>query len=171
MFSIRWELFEFEGELTKDMPIDLAYKHGMETWASWIQKNVDPNKTKVIFRSNSPWHQHDQWCYNVTQPFKDDIYKPAFTKSLVEVIEKVVKGLSKSQVDYLNVTKLSEYRIDAHPSMYRFKDWSTLATKYGNKLNNYVDCSHWCLPGVPDTWNRLLYASLFFDILANTSNS
>ncbi|KAM0902155.1 hypothetical protein ACQ4PT_019484 [Festuca glaucescens] len=20
------------------------------------------------------------------------------------------------------------------------------------------DCSHWCLPGVPDTWNELLYA-------------
>ncbi|KAF4366152.1 hypothetical protein F8388_014870 [Cannabis sativa] len=22
------------------------------------------------------------------------------------------------------------------------------------------DCSHWCLPGVPDTWNELLYVSL-----------
>jgi hypothetical protein len=23
------------------------------------------------------------------------------------------------------------------------------------------DCVHWCLPGVPDTWNELLYALLF----------
>ncbi|KAK9922706.1 hypothetical protein M0R45_031158 [Rubus argutus] len=24
-----------------------------------------------------------------------------------------------------------------------------------------TDCSHWCLPGLPDTWNDLLYAALF----------
>lgn len=39
-------------------------------------------------------------------------------------------------------------RKDAHPSIY---------TGHGGHTN---DCSHWCLPGVPDTWNMLLYASL-----------
>ncbi|KAG6505065.1 hypothetical protein ZIOFF_037413 [Zingiber officinale] len=24
----------------------------------------------------------------------------------------------------------------------------------------FADCSHWCLPGLPDTWNELLFASL-----------
>jgi hypothetical protein len=24
----------------------------------------------------------------------------------------------------------------------------------------YLDCSHWCLPGVPDSWNELLYAQI-----------
>ncbi|XP_021718199.1 protein trichome birefringence-like 40 [Chenopodium quinoa] len=163
-----WEMFEFEGKVTEDMPIDVAYEHGLKTWATWIEKNVDPKKTKVVFRSNSPWHQYDQWCYNKTQPMLDEPYKQLFTKSLVNVVERQIKGMRKPQVIYLNITKLSEYRIDAHPSMYRYKDWNTLAQKYGNNLNNYVDCSHWCLPGVPDTWNRLLYASLFFDILANS---
>ncbi|XP_021775604.1 protein trichome birefringence-like 40 [Chenopodium quinoa] len=163
-----WEMFEFEGKLIEGMPIDVAYEHGLKTWATWIEKNVDPEKTKVLFRSNSPWHQYDQWCYNKTQPMMDEPYKQLFTKSLVNVVERQIKGMRKPQVNYLNITKLSEYRIDAHPSMYRYKDWNTLAQKYGNNLNNYVDCSHWCLPGVPDTWNRLLYASLFFDILANS---
>ncbi|PPD70897.1 hypothetical protein GOBAR_DD32223 [Gossypium barbadense] len=30
----------------------------------------------------------------------------------------------------------------------------------GNAAGRVQDCSHWCLPGVPDTWNELLYASL-----------
>ncbi|KAL2937971.1 Protein trichome birefringence-like 3 [Bienertia sinuspersici] len=163
-----WELFEFEGQLTKDMPVEVAYERGLKTWAKWIKSNVDPNKTKVIFRSNSPWHQHEQWCYNKTQPFMDDSYIPVFPKSMVDVVETIIKGMTESQVNYLNITKLSQYRIDAHPSMYRFKDWNMLTKKYANNLNNYADCSHWCLPGVPDTWNRLLYTSLFFDIFADT---
>ncbi|XP_021839576.1 protein trichome birefringence-like 43 [Spinacia oleracea] len=166
-----WELFEFEGKVSQDMPIEIAYERGLKTWATWIEKNVDPSKTKVVFRSNSPWHQYDQWCYNKTQPLVVDSYKPLFPQSMVDVVEGVIKGMSKSQVKYLNVTKLSESRIDAHPSMYRYKDWNTLAEKYGNKLNNYVDCSHWCLPGVPDTWNRLLYASLFFEIFEDLPSS
>jgi hypothetical protein len=52
----------------------------------------------------------------------------------------------KKQVYLLDITLLSELRKDAHPSVYT-KD-------HGN------DCSHWCLPGLPDTWNILLNAAL-----------
>lgn len=62
-------------------------------------------------------------------------------------LEKVIRAMSKP-VHLLNITTLSKLRKDAHPSVH---------TGHGGHTN---DCSHWCLPGVPDTWNMLLYASL-----------
>uniref|UniRef100_A0A803N1T7 Trichome birefringence-like C-terminal domain-containing protein n=2 Tax=Chenopodium quinoa TaxID=63459 RepID=A0A803N1T7_CHEQI len=131
------------------MPIELAYERGLKTWATWIKKNVDPNKTTVFFNGYSPVHRlrkHDQWCFNKTQPIRDDSFVSGFPKSMVDAVEGVIKGMSKPQVKYLNTTKLSEHRIDAHPSLYITKD--------EKNSNSYADCSHWCLPGVPDTWNR-----------------
>lgn len=67
----------------------------------------------------------------------------------------------------LNITKLSEYRRDAHPALYARKQEKLLKTVQQLQEKSQPDCSHWCLPGLPDTWNRLLYASLVVD----TSNS
>lgn len=52
----------------------------------------------------------------------------------------------------LNVTHLTSRRKDGHSSMYY------LGPEVGPAPINRQDCSHWCLPGVPDTWNELLYA-------------
>lgn len=162
-----WELFEYKGKLVRDMPLQKAYKRAMITWAKWVEKTVDPRKTRVFFRSISAEHkapQYNQWCYTKTQPIMDESYKSLYPKSLFRVTESVIKDMmSKSQVKYMNITKLSEYRIDAHPSIYRYKDWKIRAQKNLRNLTATADCGHWCLPGVPDTWNRLLYASLFFD--------
>lgn len=54
-------------------------------------------------------------------------------------------------VRFLNITYLTELRKDGHPSKYREPGTSPIAPQ---------DCSHWCLPGVPDTWNQILYANL-----------
>lgn len=51
-------------------------------------------------------------------------------------------------VTLLDITTLSQLRKDGHPSTYGTD---------GKKGN---DCSHWCLAGVPDTWNEILYAIL-----------
>lgn len=64
------------------------------------------------------------------------------------IVERIVQKIRK-KVRLLNVTYLSQLRKDGHPSAYGFGG------------PNATDCSHWCLPGVPDTWNHLLYASLF----------
>ncbi|XP_026442055.1 protein trichome birefringence-like 2 [Papaver somniferum] len=50
--------------------------------------------------------------------------------------------------------KLTYYRADAHPSVYG-KNYNVQ-----ERIKAPQDCSHWCLPGVPDTWNELLYATL-----------
>ncbi len=63
------------------------------------------------------------------------------------VVENVLRTISKP-VHLLNVTRLSQLRKDAHPSVYGL----------GGHLG--MDCTHWCLAGLPDTWNQLLYAEL-----------
>lgn len=63
------------------------------------------------------------------------------------VLEKILRAMSKP-VYLLNITELSDLRIDGHPSI------------YGSGGHSSMDCSHWCLAGVPDTWNELFYAAL-----------
>ncbi|XP_021753692.1 protein PMR5-like [Chenopodium quinoa] len=166
-----WDLFEYKGELTEEMPLELAYERAMRTWATWIENNVDSTKT-VYFRSISAEHksrQYNQWCYNVTKPIIDESYVSVYPESLVDTIETMINGMNNPKVNYLNITKLSSYRMDAHPSVYRSMDWKNITKKFENVLG-YADCSHWCLPGLPDTWNRLLYTSLFYNISDITSS-
>ncbi|KAK9689896.1 hypothetical protein RND81_09G089100 [Saponaria officinalis] len=165
-----WDLLQYKRNLTEEMPIELAYERGMKTWAKWVEKNINPRKTIVFYRSISPEHKREHWCYNVTQPIKDESYKSLFPKSLINIIEKIIKKMkNKLQVKYLNITKLSSYRRDAHPSVYRSVKLKNYTSKYVD-IESYADCSHWCLPGVPDTWNMLLYASLFFHSSMNMSS-
>lgn len=67
------------------------------------------------------------------------------------VIEQTVRQM-KFPVKLLNITGLSSYRSDGHPSIYGLTN-----------AHGYQDCSHWCLPGIPDVWNVLLYALLIMD--------
>ncbi|EMS65860.1 hypothetical protein TRIUR3_17105 [Triticum urartu] len=78
-----------------------AFHRALTTWASWVDRYIDPRKTQVFFRSSSPSH----------------------------------------------------FRIDGHPSVYGSKAGDLTAS-------STQDCSHWCLPGVPDTWNELLFYHL-----------
>ena len=58
----------------------------------------------------------------------------------------------------MNITRLSELRIDAHPSIYTItREGKPLSKEQMQQPLTYSDCSHWCLPGLPDTWNVLLF--------------
>lgn len=57
-----------------------------------------------------------------------------------------VKG---TRVKLLDITALSQLRDEAHISKY------SITSKAGVQ-----DCLHWCLPGVPDTWNEILFAQI-----------
>lgn len=74
----------------------------------------------------------------------------------MKVLEDIVQEM-KTTVIYLNISRLSDYRIDGHPSIYR-RQYNTVEEQIA--AVQFQDCSHWCLPGVPDTWNELLYTSL-----------
>lgn len=74
----------------------------------------------------------------------------------MRILESVIKEM-KTPIVYLNITRLTDFRKDAHPSFYRKKN---LTEEEKRLPMRHQDCSHWCLPGVPDTWNELLYAQL-----------
>ncbi|RZC60459.1 hypothetical protein C5167_022227 [Papaver somniferum] len=94
-------------------------------------------------------------CNLETEPImSNETYVPSFPRE-VKILENTLRKM-KTPVIYLNVSKLTYYRADAHPSAYA----KNLTAEERIAAMNFQDCSHWCLPGVPDTWNELLYASL-----------
>ncbi|XP_060189027.1 protein trichome birefringence-like 39 [Lycium barbarum] len=146
-----WDYMQEGNKVFKDMNRLVAYYKGMYTWAKWVDRNVDPTKTKVIFQGISPthyegkdWNEPTKSCKAETQPFFGMRY-PAGTTAGAIVVNKVLSRIKKP-VHLLDLTTLSQYRKDAHPTYY--------------SDHNTLDCSHWCLPGLPDTWNLLLYKSL-----------
>lgn len=91
------------------------------------------------------WNQPKKSCSGQLEPLAGSTY-PAGLPPAATIVNNVLKKM-KNPVYLLDITLLSQLRKDAHPSVYS-----------GDHSGN--DCSHWCLPGLPDTWNQLLYAAL-----------
>ncbi|XP_065875114.1 protein trichome birefringence-like 2 [Euphorbia lathyris] len=138
-----------------------AYKRALMTWAKWVNKNIDGNRTQVFFRGYSVTHfRGGQWnsggqCHKETEPIYNEKFLAKYP-SKMRALELVLREM-KSPVTYLNISRLTDYRKDGHPSIYRMQ-YKT--TEEHIAAERSQDCSHWCLPGVPDSWNELLYASL-----------
>ncbi|KAL4271696.1 hypothetical protein GQ457_13G011710 [Hibiscus cannabinus] len=141
-----------------------AFRKALTTWARWIDANVNPMKTMVFFRGYSASHfSGGQWnsggaCDSETEPIKNETYLTPYPSKML-VLESVLKGM-KTHVTYLNITRLTDFRKDGHPSVYRKHPKQQLTEDERKSPLKYQDCSHWCLPGVPDSWNELLYAEL-----------
>ncbi|KAK1276601.1 hypothetical protein QJS04_geneDACA004060 [Acorus gramineus] len=136
-----------------------AYKRAMSTWGSWINKNINPAKKLVFYRGYSTAHfRGGDWdsggtCSGETEPILSGAFLDSYPMKM-RIVEDVIHEM-RVPVILLNVTKLTNFRKDGHPSIYRKK------LAYGQKVSlRRQDCSHWCLPGVPDAWNELIYASL-----------
>ncbi|XP_017971696.1 PREDICTED: protein trichome birefringence-like 2 [Theobroma cacao] len=138
-----------------------AYQKALTTWSRWIDKNVDSSRAQIFFRGYSVTHfRGGQWnsggkCHQETEPISNETYLTKYP-SKMRAVELVLQK-TKTPVIYLNISRLTDYRKDAHPSIYR-REYKTEEER--NAAVRVQDCSHWCLPGVPDTWNELLYASL-----------
>uniref|UniRef100_A0A0E0JL56 Uncharacterized protein n=1 Tax=Oryza punctata TaxID=4537 RepID=A0A0E0JL56_ORYPU len=155
-----WDHLERDGKPV-EMGGEEAFNRALRTWATWVDENVDSARTRVFFRSISPEHKSENWCYNQTSPITDEAkIVPWFPRSLVSIVERNIRSM-RTPVTYLNITRLSELRVDAHPSVYTItRKGKPLSTEQRQQPLVYADCSHWCLPGLPDTWNLLLLASL-----------
>ncbi|KAF9682867.1 hypothetical protein SADUNF_Sadunf05G0152700 [Salix dunnii] len=75
-------------------------------------------------------------------------------KIFFDVLSKNSNESQAMNLHLLNVTSKSARRKDGHPSVYY------LGPSRGPPSLHRQDCSHWCLPGVPDSWNELLYTPL-----------
>ncbi|MFS7946907.1 putative PMR5 domain, PC-Esterase [Helianthus anomalus] len=136
----------------KDMDRVVAFGKAVVTWGRWVDANLSANKTKVFFQGISPSHYNgSDWgepkarsCSGQKIPLLTTTY-PGASPPALAVLKNSLQTI-KRPVTLLDITNLSLLRVDGHPSAYG------LAA---------VDCSHWCLAGVPDTWNVLLYNLMF----------
>ncbi|CAN1230010.1 Protein trichome birefringence-like 39 [Linum perenne] len=146
-----WDYIQDGNKVYKDMNRLVAFYKGMTTWGRWVNRYVDPSRTKVYFQDVSPthyegreWNRPSESCVRQSQPFMGTRYPTGMPAAWI-VVNKVLSRVKKP-VYLLDITGLSLYRKDAHPGQY-------------SSINGGDDCSHWCLPGLPDTWNLLLYSA------------
>ncbi|XP_065847326.1 protein trichome berefringence-like 7 [Euphorbia lathyris] len=139
--------FQIGGSLKLGMRIADGLRTALKTWASWAETNINANKTSVFFRTfeSSHWSGRKRFSCKVTkQPSartggRD--WSP-ISHTIIEAVKKMTLP-----VTVLDVTPMGAYRSDGHVGT-----WSDNPS--------VPDCSHWCLPGVPDMWNEILLAYL-----------
>ncbi|GKV19545.1 hypothetical protein SLEP1_g29787 [Rubroshorea leprosula] len=157
-----------------EMKVEQAYRKSIETVMRWIHNEVNVSKTQVFFRTFAPVHfRGGDWksggsCHLETLPGLRTSLVSSQTWGLVKVVGDVLATYSNTSLstglDILNVTQMTALRKDGHSSLYY------LGPKSPAPLHRQ-DCSHWCLPGVPDAWNELLYALFLKHDNSRTLNS
>lgn len=128
-----------------------AKNHTIYSIARWVDSQLDiyPD-LKPFFRTISPRHFFNgEWntggsCDN-TEPLVGGS-EVTQEESSDPIIGGAVKG---TRVKLLDITALSQLRDECHMSKYSI-----------SAAAGVHDCLHWCLPGVPDTWNEILCAQV-----------
>ncbi|XP_062091178.1 protein trichome birefringence-like 16 [Humulus lupulus] len=147
----RW-VMHVRGARNTDKNIQIIWKARNLTVHSiikWVNSQLPkyPN-LEVFYRSISPRHfVGGEWntggsCDNTTpMSIGKEVDRDESSDSVAAA---AVKGTG---VKLLDITDLSQVRDEAHISWFRSSTGSS-------------DCLHWCLPGLPDTWNEILFAQL-----------
>ncbi|XP_051192586.1 uncharacterized protein [Lolium perenne] len=159
--SLGKDYYQEGDQVYRELNVHDAYRRALNTWAKWVDSNVNPKKTTVFFRGYSASHfSGGQWnsggsCDKETEPITNEQYLIPYPQKM-SILEEVLHGM-KTPVAYMNITRMTDYRKEGHPSIYRKQKLSEEERKAPEL---YQDCSHWCLPGVPDSWNEVLYAKI-----------
>ncbi|RWW50149.1 hypothetical protein BHE74_00043619 [Ensete ventricosum] len=148
------------------MSVESAYERSMKTFLDWIEKEINTSRTQVVFRTYSPAHsskgdgKSGGKCHSERVPdFRPSPYSLSetwshflnpFTEQQLYMQNSTRSALR--EIDVLNVTEMTAQRKDGHQSLYH------VGPRSDARRRHKEDCSHWCLPGVPDAWNQLLYA-------------
>ncbi|WVZ67181.1 hypothetical protein U9M48_016298 [Paspalum notatum var. saurae] len=164
--AIRWSKYALV-----DRPV--AYREVLKTWAKWVDRHIDPNKTTVFFMGMSPNHITPwAWgndggikCAMETQPIVVNNRSSPLNIGTDWRLHGVARGvlaryLHRVPVHFVDITALSELRKDAHTSVHTLRQGKLLTPEQQADPKAYADCIHWCLPGLPDTWNHFLYAHI-----------
>ncbi|GMI97850.1 TRICHOME BIREFRINGENCE-LIKE 16 [Hibiscus trionum] len=149
----RWIMYVEGAPNTNRMLADIgnAKNFTIHNTVKWLDSQLPKHpRLKAFYRSISPRHfVNGDWntggsCNN-TRPMsigKDVLQE----ESSDPIAASAVRGTG---VKLLDITALSQVRDEGHIS--RFSITSAQGVQ---------DCLHWCLPGVPDTWNEILFAQI-----------
>uniref|UniRef100_A0ACD6A1Y9 Uncharacterized protein n=1 Tax=Avena sativa TaxID=4498 RepID=A0ACD6A1Y9_AVESA len=137
-----------------------AFRLSLQTVRRWELSARLP-KSYLFFRSYSPSHySKGTWDTGGSCAAQQEPRTATGGDQLSEeyswmnaAISSAMRGVSSEgrNARFLNITYMTELRRDGHPSRHR---------EPGTPPGAPEDCSHWCLPGVPDAWNQVLYAHL-----------
>ncbi|KAF6992857.1 hypothetical protein CFC21_009812 [Triticum aestivum] len=142
-----------------------AFRRSLQTVKDWALTNPRLSKSSYIFfRSYSPSHYDngtwdtggscaDQWDPLTMITSESDQHEHLWINTMISSAAQSMRrrhGMNKDAV-FLNITYMTGMRGDGHPSRHREPETPSDAPE---------DCSHWCLPGVPDTWNQMMYGHL-----------
>lgn len=159
--------FEEGGLVHPHMDEPVAFEKALRTWATWVDANIDPLHTQVFFRTYSPVHFNGRmWgkkegggCFKESEPIaklEEEEGRRYGDMKRVWAAQKVIEEVQKVRVKFVNITWISLHRKDAHVSVYNNRDDNTKRIAANKNDYTKADCSHWCLPGLPDVWNHLL---------------
>ncbi|KAF3786516.1 ESKIMO 1 protein [Nymphaea thermarum] len=101
-------------------------------------------------------------CVLDTMPIVKNIsHLEVGTDQRLLVVAMYVTPSMKVPVFFVNLTTLSEYQKDAHTSVYTIRQDKLLNPEQKADPETYADCIHWCLLGLPDTWNDVIWLVSF----------
>ncbi|KZV20739.1 protein trichome birefringence-like 36, partial [Dorcoceras hygrometricum] len=150
-----WDYVMQGNKFYEHMSPMIAYQKALTKWASWIDLNLDPRRSRVFFRSMSPRHNR-KWPEMLRS---EDAVRTCEPPSCPGTVASPTRSAAKYGVSSM----YSRYNDNVHSQ----KRWASfyLRPSMGEKNNDRLkdptsDCSHWCLPGVPDAWNEILSALL-----------
>ncbi|XP_068643731.1 protein trichome birefringence-like 5 isoform X2 [Aristolochia californica] len=147
------------GQLYPQFDAVEAYRRAIRTWGKWVKENMNSEGKLVFYRGYSTAHfRGGDWdsggtCNGETKPIMNGTFLDTYPEKM-KIVEEVIHEMRVPAI-LLNVTRMTNFRKDGHPSVYG------KIRPEGQKVSSRKqDCSHWCLPGVPDGWNELIYTSL-----------
>ncbi|KAF8779237.1 hypothetical protein HU200_002917 [Digitaria exilis] len=168
--KVMYGSFEDGDAWLDEMEMIDGFEIALKKLTEWLGENIDKNKTRIFFAGSSPTHfgaskwggEDSNKCLNETEP----IYKVGYKSADYSLMAKAMSYFETLEprginVQILNITELSDYRKDGHPSVFR-KQYVPLTKEQIANPASYADCTHWCLPGVPDVWNEFLYGYLMY---------
>ncbi|KAL2939796.1 Protein trichome birefringence-like 16 [Bienertia sinuspersici] len=140
------------GKPSPNKSVPEAKNFTINSIVKWVDSQLPQHpKLRAFYRSLSPRHFFNgDWnsggtCDNTNPLSKGKEVVKEESGDLMAAM--AVKG---TKVKFLDITGLSELRDEGHISKYTIRP----------RVSTGQDCLHWCLPGVPDAWNEILFGQL-----------